>query len=945
MNCKTIFTSTLSLLWASLAVTVSAREIDYHTDIAPLLRDYCAGCHNNYDFEADFSVETFEDLMFGGESEDKTIIVPGKPDESYLLQTILKTAKPAMPPKREPQMEDEEIELIAEWIRKGAKGPEPGSDVSILSTLTVPEIDPVAGTAKPVTALEFSPDGKWLAKARFNEVQIEEVDSGKAIRKLKQEDGKINALHFSPDGKRLVTASGITGLKGVATVWDLGTGEVITRIGEGTHRDILFDAEFSPDGTSLATAGYDRVIRLWNIADGDLIREIDSHNGAVYDLAFSPDGKVLASASGDSTGKLWRVSDGVRLDTLNQPQAEQYRIDFTPDGKFVFAVGADNRIRIWRLLSVDQPKINPVVHARFGHEDAIVDMAMSNDGKWLATTSADRALKLWTLPGLNPAHVFEEQPDVVGAMAFATDGKRLVASRLDGSMHQLAIEKIKVDRSDAGGDFAEAEPHSPDASKTKVEPIVEAKASEMTLSLPSEIKGAIAKPGEVDEFRFRGKKGESWVFEIDAARSKSKLDSSLAILDEAGKPVERVVLQAMRDSWLTFRGKDSTASGDFRVHNWREMELNEYLYVNGEVVKLWHYPRGPDSGFLVYPGFGSRHTFFGTTAMAHPVGQPCYIVRALAPGSDPSPNGLPTYRIFYENDDDPDRRMGKDSKLTFHVPKDGEYRVAVNDVSGFGGDEFAYTLKIRRPMPGFSIAIGGKAAKVSPGSGRELMFTATREDGFSGPIEIRIEGLPKGLSAPEEVLIQRGQYRAFTSLVASPDFEGMTDAEVKKVSVSAVAEIGGKKIEKEFGNLGKIEKGPDAKVLVEIKPGGENGRVGDDGILELLISPGETITAKVVADRLGLNSRITFGKEDAGRNLPHGVYVDNIGLSGLMIPEGKSEQQFFLTAAPWVPETSRLFHLKTAEDEKQSTVPVRLRVVQPGNLAESSVKASATSGK
>ena len=62
----------------------------------------------------------------------------------------------------------------------------------------------------------------------------------------------------------------------------------------------------------------------------------------------------------------------------------------------------------------------------------------------------------------------------------------------------------------------------------------------------------------------------------------------------------------MRDSWVTFRGKDSNTSGDFRF-KWDEMNLNQYLYVNGEVVKLWYYPRGPDSGYIVYPGTGNRH--------------------------------------------------------------------------------------------------------------------------------------------------------------------------------------------------------------------------------------------------------------------------------------------------------------------------------------------------
>ncbi|MAS94955.1 MAG: hypothetical protein CMO55_17295 [Verrucomicrobiales bacterium] len=934
MKSKFALVAVAALLGGVFLGDVSGREIDYHTDIAPLLRDYCSGCHNNYDFEADFSVETFEDLMLGGESEDKTIIVPGKPDDSYLLQTIHKVAEPAMPPKREPQMEDAEIALLTEWVKQGAKGPKPENDVSILSTLTVPEIAPVGGIEKPVTAMEYSPDGKWIAKARFNEGVLVDAKSGKVVRSLKQDDGKINSVHFSRDGKRLVTASGITGLKGVATIWDPGTGKVIQRVGEGMHRDILYDAEFSPDGKLMATAGYDRVIRLWDSKDGEPVREIESHNGAVYDLAFSPDGAILASASGDSTGKLWRVSDGERLDTLNQPQAEQYRIDFTPDGKFVVAVGADNRIRVWRLLSRTEPKINPVLHARFGHEDAIVEMAMSKDGRWLATASADRALKLWSLPDLNPATVYEAQTDVVDSLAFSRSGDELIAARLDGSVEVLSASGFQIARGDGGEGYREAETSaSMSSGDPKTNILDETEGEAPVLALPAEVKGTIGEMGDTDEFRFSAKKGEAWIVEVNAERSKSELDSIIAIADSEGKPVERVVLQAMRDSWLTFRGKDSTTSGDFRVQNWREMELNEFLYVNGEVVKLWHYPRGPDSGFLVYPGFGARHTYFGTTAKAHPVGQPCYIVRALAPGAEPSPNGLPLYRIYYENDDDAERMSGKDSKLTFHAPADGEYRVKIADVRGFGGEGYHYALTIRKPQPDFSVSISQKELKISPGSSSEIMFTAKREDGFRGPIQIRVDGLPHGLVSHGPVTIEGDQYRASIPLSATGDFAGVDEEGMKSLSFTAVAEVGTKELTHNVSGLTKIEKGADAKVMVEIQPEGNSGKVGKDGVLEFIIHPGETIMARVVADRLGYNGRITFGKEDAGRNLPHGVYVDNIGLNGLMIPEGKDEQRFFLTAADWVPETEREFFLRTAEDGKQATIPVRLRVVAKDNLA------------
>lgn len=936
MKTTALFSLGIALLTAPLRAEV---PIDYHTDIAPLLRDYCAGCHNGGDYEGGFSVETFAELMEGGESDDKTILVPGKPDESYLLQTILHTAKPVMPPKKEPQLTPAEIALLTRWIAEGAKGPAKESDISILSTLTVPRIEPSGKGAEAITAAAFSPDGKSEAVARFGRIELRDAGSDKVTTTLAVAGMKINAIHFSSDGARLVAASGITGLKGEATIWDLKTGEILTAIGADNHRDILFDAEISPDGTLLATAGYDQIIHLWEIASGKLLRSFPSHNGAIYDLAFSADGAVLASASGDGTCKIWQVATGERLDTLNQPEAEQYRIAFTPDGKSIIAAGADNRIRLWTFLSKTAPVINPLVAARFGHEDAIVELAVSPDGSRLVTTSADRALKVWALPGLDLLAGLEVQSDVVSALAFAPGGASLLAARLDGSLGRYPMESGKKSTPAAGATASQAPVASAPVVSASVPAAEPARFSEVEggesspLVLPSEMKGSIGVPGDTDDFRFSAKKGEQWVFEVNAARSKSKLDSRLIILDANRKPVEQVVLQAVRDSWLTFRGKDSQTSSDFRVHNWEEMELNEYLFVNGEVVKLHLYPRGPDSGFNVYPGFGDRRTFFQTTALAHPLGQPCYIVRAYPPGAEPADNGLPLHRLHYENDDDPERRLGADSVLRFTAPADGDYFVRIGDVRGFGGEGYDYTLIARSLQPDFSVTLDAKDLKIAPGSGKELLFTANRRDGFTGPIDLEIAGLPDTLSLPSHITIEPGQDRAYAMLTAAAGFAGLPEADAAKVVVTARARIGEREVEHKVGALTPIEAPADKKVRVALKPDGDSGRVAEDGVLEFTMRPGETITALVTVERNGFAGEVPFGKEDAGRNLPHGVYVDNIGLNGLMIQEGQNEQRLFITAAKIVPETTREFHLVTNVDGGHGTRTVRLRVVHGDQVA------------
>src|SRR5690606_11900639 len=139
---------------------------------------------------------------------------------------------------------------------------------------------PTAAVKDVVTAAAFASDGSLKAFAKHGRVELVGPDE-KHVRTLPTPQGKINALHFSSDGTRLVAATGIAGLKGAAIVFAVGSGETVRTLGGDVHRDILFDAEFSPDGTLLATAGYDRDIHLWDLASGKVLRSLTSHNGAV----------------------------------------------------------------------------------------------------------------------------------------------------------------------------------------------------------------------------------------------------------------------------------------------------------------------------------------------------------------------------------------------------------------------------------------------------------------------------------------------------------------------------------------------------------------------------------------------------------------------------------------------------------------------------------------
>jgi WD40 repeat protein len=927
-------------LLTSVCVTCAAAESkspDFTKDVAPIFAKYCSGCHNDSDLEGELSLVSFAKLQKGGAKG--AVVVPNRADASLMIRMLTKEVEPAMPPKDEPQPTEAEINVLRAWIDAGAKGP--GGEQSDYPELSTPKIKPAAGVYQYLTSLALSPGGKQLALGRYRHVELVDPTSQKVIAKTKELPGKVNSISYSSDGKTFVAASGIPGLYGAATICKAMDGTIVSQI-KG-HKDALYDACLSPNGELLATCSYDREINLWTVATGKLVRTLTGHNGAVYQLAFSKDGSMLASASADATVKLWNVKTGERLDTLGQPESEQCAVAFTPDGSAVVAGGADRQLRLWQLVSRERPEINPLKFSRTSHDSSIVKLAFSPNGSKLVSASEGRELVLWDVAALTPIHRFEPQPDVVTGLAFEPSGNGFYVSRIDGSWKRYAMplddtkNLVSAEKRSAVSEPAEMDDKASRTELTEKEPNNSVVAANPIAanSLANGIISAAAKgaDADVDLYRFHATKGEQLVIEINAARNKSPLDSKLEVLDAAGKPVPRVVLQAVRTSYFTFRGHNSTDRNDFRLHGAADMEFNEYLYANGEVVKLWLNPRGPDSGFVVYPGYGGdRFTYFGTSGITHALNETCYIVEPHRPDEKLIPNGLPQYTLYYENDDDERRKMGSDSRIAFTAPADGDYLVRVSDVRGLGGDAFKYQLTVRPPRPSFTVSIAEKDRTINAGSGKEFAAVATRKDEFDGEIKIEFKDLPPGFHVSSPLTIQAGQTTAYGVLSADADAPAPTPENGNKTKVIASAVVNGKLVKRKPLDFGEIKMAERPKLLVRVLPdsrGETKAPVVTDsskGPVEIFIAPGQTIAATVKLERNGFDGEVKFGTEFAGRNLPHGVYVDNIGLNGVTLLKGDTERTFFLTARKWVPEQSRLFHLRAAEEGNQTSLPVMLHV-------------------
>ena len=931
------------------------KAVDASMDSAKVMavfQKYCLSCHSDNDPEGDVIVSSLTKAVAGKSSSGKWIVA-GVPSESLIYRTMSGELEPKMPPEEEPQPTPAEIELVRAWIAGGAK---------IDADHPTPSKQPTSTgqSSKSFVSAAVSLDDSKIAVGRVGKVEFTaaagnqvagKLEGDKIIAEINGFAGKITSLRLSADGKLLVVGSGRVGVDGEVALVDLQTQKVIQRF-KG-HNDIVYCASLSPDGKWLASGSYDRKIILWDVATGQPTTQLTGHNGAIYDVDFNPTGKILATASGDQTVKLWSVPEGARLDTLGQPEGEMRCVRFSGDGKLLYATGADRQIRQW-LVDPSATAGSPMQLARFAHEREVLRMTMLND-QAMVTASADGTVKLWSMPDLLPLGelaTIETLPIAICAI----DSSKAIVVDLAGNRKLLPIDParlsmngntdgMKAGAKDGAKDSArigtDTSPSPKTAAASEFPKLTESEpnnqlASANAITLPVEITGTIqaSKSPEVDKassvesdvdlFEFTAEAGKPWIVEVFAAKEKSALDSLIDILDQSGKPVLQTRLQAVRESYFTFRGKDSATSDDFRMHKWEDMELDEYLYSSGEVTRLWLYPRGPDSGFKVYPGAESRYTFFSTTPVSHALGEPAYIVRPLAADEAAIPNGLPVFPIYFENDDDPIRERGSDSRLTFRAPADGKYYLRIRDARGFSGENHRYRVVVREPAPDFSLTFGKLELTTSKNTGAEWSVKAKRVDEMTAAIAIHLHGLPDGIVATNPVIIGANQLTALGTVYASELATVTTEPIEIRLTAQTLPTDGSPPIERELKERIKLtindQKQASITVVSKTDPAQE--------LTELVVRPGQTATAMIQVERNGVAGGIGFGKEDSGRNLPHGCFVDNIGLSGLLVIDGQNSREVFITAAPKIAPGRYQFHFRSESKGNPTSKPIWLNVQQ-----------------
>ncbi|WP_289942129.1 AAA family ATPase [Streptomyces sp. S.PNR 29] len=317
------------------------------------------------------------------------------------------------------------------------------------------------GHGDAVNSVVFSPDNKTLAVGYTDHtVRLWDALGHRSLARLRGHTDQVNSVAFSHDGSMLASAGG----EGVVRLWDVADRRLIAVL--PGHTDYVMDVAFSatanvlasagfdgtvalwdldrsvlishplrevgalalsPDGRTLAVAGDNRKVELWDLPGRRRAATLAGHTGAVRSVAFSPDGHVLATAGNDGTTRLWDLGGRRTTATLAGHTGAVQSVAFSPDGRTLATAGTDRTVRLWEVAGGTSTAVLAA------HSDFVNTVAFSPDGRVVATASDDRTVRLWKVTGRRPTATLTGHTGAVRSVAFSPDGHTLATAGNDGT--------------------------------------------------------------------------------------------------------------------------------------------------------------------------------------------------------------------------------------------------------------------------------------------------------------------------------------------------------------------------------------------------------------------------------------------------------------------------------------------------------------------------------
>ena len=416
-------------------------KVTFEEHIKPIFREHCSKCHNENDKKSGLSLDSFASTMAGGSGGE--LVTAGDLESSRLWALTAHVEQPKMPPNQD-KIADAKLELLKRWILQGMPendGSEimaPKVDLSAMGAVSQsrPEGAPPMPTsvlkqtplyterAAAISALAASPWSPLIAVGGQEQVTLYHSQTGELLGILSFPEGEPQSITFSRDGKLILVGGGRHSQSGFAVLYDLQTGNRITRVGD--ELDIVMAADLSEDNSKIALGGPQKFVRVYDTATGKLIHELKKHTDWIYAVRFSPDGLLVASADRSNGLFVWESESGrLYLDLIGHKN-EVRSVAWRPDSLALISASLDGTLKSWDMNG------GKLIKSWDAHGGGVLAVAICNDGT-IASTGKDTKVRVWTAAGDTAG----EMPNLADAgmeVAISVDSQSVAAGDWQGNV-------------------------------------------------------------------------------------------------------------------------------------------------------------------------------------------------------------------------------------------------------------------------------------------------------------------------------------------------------------------------------------------------------------------------------------------------------------------------------------------------------------------------------
>lgn len=408
--------------------------------------------HTNFEFAQLENQNSEDESMSDDEDDDEEFYTPGSEELEKARKDILKFSVDRAIVRVQKQKDEAKSFDFLKVLKHRRHINQ------LLSEYELSASSVLKGNARAISAVRINPEGiiacgSWDGHIYFlnSDEYFNHIQAGRLGQGYHSE--KVGGLDWHPTDSTIL-ASG--GQEGSLNIWRYTESEVLkphTRLKDASEGRIPKVA-FHADGIHLANTSFDQTWKLWDINKELELLEQEGHSKEVFACAFHPDGSLIATGDLDGIGRVWDLRSGRSIAILDAHVQGIYSMDWSPNGFHLASASGDCSVKIWDLRKLTSVNGNTQLFLIPAHSKLVSEVKFfkgqgsplvtkvtdENDknpsefsacGTFLATSSYDGTVKVWSADNWINVKTLQGHNDKVMSCDISADGSYLISSGWD----------------------------------------------------------------------------------------------------------------------------------------------------------------------------------------------------------------------------------------------------------------------------------------------------------------------------------------------------------------------------------------------------------------------------------------------------------------------------------------------------------------------------------